>query len=73
MELGCGRGEFLNEFVNNKIDGYGVDLLDYCKESFQILNLKTDMANEKLPYEDNFDVIYSKSIVEHFYYPDKYF
>jgi ubiquinone/menaquinone biosynthesis C-methylase UbiE len=29
------------------------------------------MANEKLPYEDNFfDVIYSKSVIEHFHYPD---
>ena len=32
------------------------------------------MANEKLPYEDNyFDVIYSKSIIEHFYFPEKIF
>jgi cyclopropane fatty-acyl-phospholipid synthase-like methyltransferase len=38
LELGCGRGEFLNEFVNNGIEGYGVDLLDYCKEFFP--NLK---------------------------------
>jgi len=75
LELGCGRGEFLNEFVDNKIDGYGVDLLDYCKEFFPNLKFKkSDMANEKLPYEDNFfDVIYSKSVIEHFHYPDKIF
>ena len=25
-----------------------------------------------MPYEDNFfDVIYSKSVIEHFYYPEK--
>ena len=75
LELGCGRGEFLNEFINNGLDGYGVDLLDYCKDFFPNLNFKkVNMANEKLPYEDNFfDVIYSKSIIEHFYYPDKIF
>tara|TARA_B100001057_G_scaffold469842_1_gene530565 strand:- start:696 stop:1379 length:684 start_codon:yes stop_codon:yes gene_type:complete len=75
LELGCGRGEFLNEFINNGLDGYGVDILDYCKNFFPNLNFKKiDMVNEKLPYEDNFfDVIYSKSIIEHFYFPDKIF
>jgi len=37
LELGCGRGEFLNEFTNNKMKGYGIDLSDYaanfCKNS----------------------------------------
>ena len=75
LELGCGRGDFLNEFVNNGLEGYGVDLLDYCKKFFPNLNFKkADMSNEKLPYEDNsFDIIFSKSIIEHFYYPDKIF
>ena len=75
LELGCGRGDFLNEFVNNGLEGYGVDLLDYCKKFFPNLNFKkVDMSNEKLPYEDNsFDIIFSKSIIEHFYYPDKIF
>ena len=32
------------------------------------------MENEKLPYQDNyFDFIYSKSFIEHFYYPEKIF
>ena len=75
LELGCGRGDFLNAFVNNGLDGYGVDLFDYCKNFFPNLNFKkVDMVNEKLPYEDNsFDVIFSKSIIEHFYYPEKVF
>ncbi len=75
LELGCGRGEFLNEFVECELDGYGVDISDYCKKFFPTLNFrKVDMANEKLPYEDNyFDVIYSKSIIEHFYFPEKIF
>ncbi len=75
LELGCGRGEFLNEFVVNGFEGYGVDLSDYCKKFFPDLNFKkVDLANEKLPYEDNsFDIIYSKSTIEHFYYPEKVF
>lgn len=32
-----------------------------------------DVENEKLPFDDNtFDVIYSKSFIEHLYYPGKY-
>ena len=75
LELGCGRGEFLNEFVNYGLDGYGVDLSDYCKKFFPNLKFKkTDLANERLPFDDNFfDIIYSKSIIEHFYYPEKVF
>ena len=75
LELGCGRGEFLNEFVKNGLEGYGTDISEYSNQFFPNLNLKkVDMANEKLPYEDNFfDIIYSKSVVEHFYYPEKVF
>ena len=75
LELGCGRGEFLNEFVNCGLEGHGVDLSDYSEKFFSKLKFKkVDMANEKLPYEDNyFDVIYSKSVIEHFYFPEKLF
>lgn len=75
LELGCGRGEFLNEFEEFGLDAYGVDISNYCKNFFPKLKFKeTDMANEKLPFDNNFfDIIYSKSIIEHFYYPDKVF
>lgn len=75
LELGCGRGEFLNEFISYGLDGYGVDLSDYCKNFFPKIKFKkTDLANEKLPFDDNyFDIIYSKSIIEHFYYPETVF
>ena len=26
LELGCGRGEFLNQFIENGLEGHGVDL-----------------------------------------------
>mgnify|MGYP001320631300 CR=1 FL=1 len=75
LELGCGRGEFLNEFSLYGLDAYGVDVSDYCKKFFPKLNFKkVDLEKEKLPFDDNFfDVIYSKSIIEHFYYPDQIF
>lgn len=73
LDIGCGRGEFLRGFIACGVKGYGVDRSraaeKYCPEA----DLRTaDLENDKLPYEDNFfDVVYSKSVVEHFYYPEK--
>jgi SAM-dependent methyltransferase len=73
LDIGCGRGEFLRGFIDCGVQGYGVDRSraaeKYCPEA----DLRTaDIENEKLPYPDNFfDVIYSKSVIEHFYYPEK--
>jgi SAM-dependent methyltransferase len=75
LELGCGRGEFLKEFINKGMIGFGVDISDYaknyCKQGKIIV---CDLEKRKLPFEDNFfDIIYSKSFVEHFYYPELIF
>lgn len=73
LDIGCGRGEFLRGFMGCGVEGYGVDRSrvaeKYCPEA----ELRTaDLENEGLPYEDNFfDVVYSKSVIEHFYYPEK--
>jgi SAM-dependent methyltransferase len=73
LDIGCGRGEFLRGFIDCGVLGHGVDLSRtaerYCPEA----ELRTaDLENEQLPYPDNhFDVIYSKSVIEHFYYPEK--
>ena len=73
LDIGCGRGEFLRGFIDCGVQGYGVDRSHaaerYCPEA----DLKTaDLENEPLPYPDDyFDVIYSKSVIEHFYYPEK--
>jgi len=73
LDLGCGRGEFLRGFIRCGLDGYGVDesliAISICPEA-EIL--QSDLENEPLPYKDNsFDVIFSKSVLEHFYYPEK--
>tara|TARA_Y100000996_G_scaffold411499_1_gene395809 strand:- start:452 stop:1141 length:690 start_codon:yes stop_codon:yes gene_type:complete len=75
LELGCGRGEFLNEFYNNKMETFGVDNSIYGKKLYPHLEiLNVDLLRDSLPFPDNtFDIIYSKSFVEHFYYPEKIF
>ena len=75
LDLGCGRGEFLNEFINNGMEGHGIDISDFAIEFCPKAKINViDIEKEKIPYLDNtFDVVYSKSFVEHFYYPEKIF
>ena len=74
LEPGCGRGEFLNGFRKIGMDVYGCDLSHHAGEDLDGIEVKqTDIENEPLPYDDNyFDVVYSKSLLEHLWKPDHY-
>jgi SAM-dependent methyltransferase len=75
LEPGCGRCEFLQHFKRLGLDAYGVDI---CPEasSFQTA-IPVSIANiekEGIPFPDStFDVVYSKSLLEHFFDPETYF
>lgn len=73
LDVGCGRGEFLSGFMQCGVEGFGVDqsvvAQTYCPQATLRIS---DIENEGIPYDDNFfDVVYSKSVIEHFYYPEK--
>jgi SAM-dependent methyltransferase len=73
LDVGCGRGEFLQGFIECGTVGFGVDQSraaeSYCPEALLKIS---DIENDGIPYEDNlFDVVYSKSVIEHFYYPER--
>ena len=72
LDIGCGRGEFTNGFINCGLEAYAVDQLDTCKKYFPKVILKTsDIENDGIPYPDKmFDVVYSKSVIEHFFQPE---
>ena len=72
LEIGCGRGEFLDSFHKLGLDCYGVDLSEYSAENLKTFKVeKVDVSKDNLPYKDNsFDVIYHKSLIEHLYSPD---
>lgn len=72
LDFGCGRGEFLNGFIDMGVEGYGVDFTDAAKKSCPNAEIKqADIENDGLPYPDNyFDVVFSKSVIEHFHNPD---
>ena len=73
LDVGCGRGEFLSGFVDQGMVGFAVDqsiaAQDFCPNA---VFRKADLANQALPYDDNsFDFVFSKSVIEHFYYPER--
>jgi ubiquinone/menaquinone biosynthesis C-methylase UbiE len=67
LEIGCGRGDFINEFAQQNVISFATDINDVRdnlnqKVSFSLNNI----SDEKLPFSDNeFDAIYSKSLIEH--------
>ena len=75
LEPGCGRGEFLSNFQKLGLNVAGLDISEEAKEYSKDFEIKIcDIENEKIPYKDEtFDVIYSKSFIEHLHYPEKFF
>lgn len=75
LEVGCGRCEFLKGFAACGLSVVGVDILPTAAEyAPEISVLVADVETEKLPVADNsFDVVYSKSFIEHLTSPDRFF
>ena len=75
LDLGCGRGDFSQAFILSGMKVSAVDLSDWVTENYENIDFKKcDFTNENLPYEtSSFDVIFSKSVIEHLYYPEKLF
>jgi len=73
LDVGCGRGEFLKGFSISGLKVYGLDrslqAKKHCPEAIvHAINLERD----PFPFDDDtFDVVYNKSLIEHFYYPEK--
>lgn len=67
LEPGCGRGEHLRIFKELGMDVYGTDISPESKKISSDLNISIcDLDLENLPYAENtFDVVYSKSFLEH--------
>ncbi len=74
LDAGCGRGDVLKAFKKNEMIIEGADL---SEESINLLspikvhqiNLEEEILEGKLGY---YDVIYSKSLIEHLTYPLKF-
>jgi len=75
LEIGCGNGDLLNEFSQLGLNVTGTDLLSSAAIDYPKIKLvQNNIEKEPLPFADNcFDVIFSKSVVEHIYNPDIFF
>ena len=67
LEPGCGRGEHLRYFKELGLEVFGLDLSPESSKFSPDLNIRIfDAESEEIPFSDNyFDVIYSKSFLEH--------
>lgn len=67
VDLGCGRGEFLELLKENGINGIGVDtypeIIEFCRE--RNLNVVQDDAIEFLKSLDTVDGIFAGQLIEH--------
>ncbi len=74
LEPGCGRGEFITNFKKLGLEVFGLDLSREAQSFNKNIDIRTcNVENEGIPFKDNyFDIIYSKSFIEHLYYPEKY-
>tara|TARA_A100001388_G_C28679163_1_gene455517 strand:- start:215 stop:778 length:564 start_codon:yes stop_codon:yes gene_type:complete len=74
LEPGCGRCEHLSNFQKLGLDVVGVDISKQSTQFSKNFDVKVcDVENEELPFNENtFDIIYSKSFIEHLHYPERY-
>jgi cyclopropane fatty-acyl-phospholipid synthase-like methyltransferase len=79
LEVGCGRSELLREFNKLGINTYGIDSDIAAKHYAETSGAKFDLieitkSNMKLPFNGmKFDIIFSKSFIEHLEDPISYF
>ncbi len=73
LEIGCGRGEFIKVFEDLGFDSYGIDLSDYSNKVLKKGKFfQLDLLKDNIPFQnESFDIIYSKSVIEHFHFPEK--
>ena len=74
LEPGCGRGEHLSNFKELGLDVRGVDISPEASSYVEDLEISLcDVESEPFPFDDDqFDIIYSKSFIEHLHNPDKF-
>jgi SAM-dependent methyltransferase len=71
LDIGSGRGDFLDAFSQLGFDVSGVDISPLSSAATGAFTIKTcNFECEPLPFSDNeFDFVFSKSVIEHLHTP----
>jgi SAM-dependent methyltransferase len=73
LDIGCGRGEYLQEFSRLGFGVVGTDSAESARTSaggFEVR--KADFEGESLPFSDaEFEFVFSKSVIEHLRQPER--
>lgn len=75
LDIGCGRGDFTKGFLDLGLKVAGIDRERGDSEMLQGIDIRinNDLENNALPFEDqSFDIVFSKSVIEHIRNPDKF-
>jgi len=72
LDIGCGRGEFLNGFKGMGLEVVGIDREESEFHANDKLEVKyVDIEKKALPFGDNaIDIVFSKSVMEHLFNPE---
>jgi len=67
LDVGCGRGDFLNGFKSCGLEAFGADHdPSGAKVAPDVVVRHADLEKGEFPFADNtFDVVFSKSVIEH--------
>lgn len=75
LDSGSGRGDFARAFAKEGLHTWAIDGSNYKKEYDRGVHYigGFDLEAGVLPFDDNkFDVVFSKSVLEHIHKPEKY-
>ena len=70
LDVGCGRGEYLNAFIRMGYHGCGIDQEPYQGRKGHIEQWDIESGIGNAYREDSFDVILIKSVIEHLDHPE---
>lgn len=72
LDVGCGRGDFLEGFKHTGLDVYGLDY-EKCRSHLTFEVQYANIETERFPFNDQmFDVVFSKSLIEHLFNPENF-
>ena len=65
LDLGCGRGEYLEVFSKMGFDVMGFDITTHMVDNFptHTIDLETQLLPKK--HKEKYDIVFSKSVIEH--------